>query len=79
MCQADAGGCRICPDFAKRARRKKDKSGITAGRSIPVSKSGEEGSGCRQTQKKMDTEEYQERCSRRIQIAEPVFANIGNR
>ena len=26
--------------------------------------------------KKLDTEEYQERYSRRIQIAEPVFANI---
>jgi hypothetical protein len=45
-------------------------------RSLTVSKNNKAGNLCSETRKKLNTEEYQNRYAYRIQIADPVFANI---
>lgn len=67
--------CRECPISTHCIRSKKDRNKIN-GRSLLIGRSNEQGSLCREMRKKMDTEEYQEHYARRIQIIEPVFANI---
>ena len=43
-----------------------------------VTKSNAQGCVSREMRKKLETEEYQDKYAERIQIVEPVFANIRN-
>ena len=69
--------CRSCPDFSRCISSKKEQSKIKRGRLIFITKSNEQGSCCRKMREKMATEEYKALYAHRIQIIEPVFANIG--
>jgi transposase len=74
--KASVTDCRICTAYTRCIRSKKDRNAIDKGRSLLISGSNEAGSLCREMRKKMNTEEYHERYAQRIQIIEPVFANI---
>ena len=73
---ANVKDCRICPDFEKCIRSKKVKEKISRGRVILINESNEQGSLCSRMRERLNMEEYQERYVHRIQIIEPVFANI---
>jgi transposase len=73
---ASVTDCRSCPAFTKCIRSKKDKSKIKNGKNLMIRKSNEQGCLIREMRDKLATPEYQEKYSRRIQIVEPVFANI---
>jgi hypothetical protein len=77
MYQASLTDCKICPGFSRCIWTKKKSDEINQGRKIMVAENGTNGSLCRAMRKKLETEEYKEKYSRRIQIVEPVFANIG--
>jgi transposase len=74
--QAKVADCRSCPLIAKCIRSKKEPNKISTGRKLLISKSSEPGSLCNNMKEKMNTEEYQNHYASRIQIIEPVFANI---
>ena len=74
--QASVKDCRECPYNSRCIRSKKAKSKRDRGRQLLIMKSNEPGSLCRAMREKMSSEEYQERYAYRIQIIEPVFANI---
>jgi len=74
--QAKVKDCRECPLHSRCIRTKKDAGKWERGRQIFISKSNEPGSLCAAMREKMDKEEYQNRYAYRIQIIEPVFANI---
>jgi transposase len=76
MYQASLTDCKACPDFSRCIWTKKKCTEIIQGRKLIISGERGEGRLCCQMRKKMDTEEWQKKYSRRIQIAEPVFANI---
>ena len=46
------------------------------GRSLLITAANEEGSCCQSMREKLNKQEYQDRYAYRIQIIEPVFANI---
>lgn len=75
--QARAVDCRICPCFPQCIRSKKEQILIDKGRKIRITRSNENGSLCGALRKKLNSQDYQDRYSYRIQIIEPVFANIG--
>jgi transposase len=75
--QASLTDCKACPDFSRCMWTRKKCDGINQGRKLIKTENREEAALCRQMRKKMETEECQKKYSRRIQIAEPVFANIG--
>jgi transposase len=75
--QASLTDCKACPDFSRCMWTKKKCTEIVQGRKLIKNVNEEEGRLCHQMRKKMETEEYQKKYSRRIQIVEPVFANIG--
>jgi hypothetical protein len=75
--QASLADCKICPGFSRCMWTKKKGNEINQGRKILAAENGTNGSLCRAMRKKLQAEEYQEKYSRRIQIVEPVFANIG--
>jgi hypothetical protein len=74
---ASAADCRACPGLSLCIRSKKERSALRHGRSLLITKSNEPGSLCLKMREKLATEEYQEKYAYRIQIIEPVFANIG--
>ena len=75
--QASVKDCRPCPLNGRCLRTKKDiKKWV--GRQLLITKSNDPGSLCGEMRKKLSTEEYQNRYAYRIQIVEPVFANIKN-
>lgn len=74
--RASLTDCRACPVYNKCIRTKKERNMLDKGKNLVVRKSNEHGSFCKIMRKKLDTEEYQEKYARRIQIIEPVFANI---
>ena len=74
--RASVTDCRMCPMISKCIRSKKETNKIKCGRELLISKSSESGSLCRALREKMNSEEYQNHYAHRIQIIEPVFANI---
>jgi hypothetical protein len=74
--QASVKDCRSCPLNERCIRSKKATSEWDKGRSLFISKSNEPGSLCGIMRAKLSTEEYQNKYAYRIQIVEPVFANI---
>ena len=74
--RASVKDCRICPLYSKCIRSKKDQCTIDKGKSLVVRKSNEHGSYCLRMRKKLETEKYKELYGQRIQVIEPVFANI---
>jgi transposase len=74
--QARLTDCKSCPDFAKCSWSKKEQSKLNQGKTLRIVKSNEQGSLCREMRKKLETVEYQDKYADRIQIVEPVFANI---
>ena len=73
---ANVKDCRKCPLIAKCLKTKKEFDKIQTGRRLLISKSNEPGSLSNELIEKMSTEEYQNKYANRIQIIEPVFANI---
>ena len=77
--QASMKDCKVCPEFSRCTWSKKEQSEINQGRKLFIPK-GQEGSEsgnlCSKMREKMKTDEYQGIYSYRIQIVEPVFANI---
>jgi hypothetical protein len=74
--QASLTDCKGCPGFAKYSWSRKEQSELNQGKTLRIVKSNELGSLCRQMRKKLETVEYQDKYADRIQIVEPVFANI---
>ena len=74
--QASVADCRICLDFSRCIWTKKEQGDIKRGRRLVRSKSNEPGSLTRRMHEKLATKEYQELYAYRLQIIEPVFANI---
>jgi hypothetical protein len=77
MYQASLTDCKVCPHFEKCIRTKKKCTEINQGRKLMIVKSNAPGNLCAKMREKMQTDECQDKYSRRIQIVEPVFANIG--
>jgi len=77
--QASLTDCKGCPSFSQCSWSKKGPSEINQGRKILIPKGKEPcGSGnlCNKMREKLATEECQAKYAYRIQIVEPVFANI---
>jgi transposase len=74
--QASLTDCKGCEEFSKCSWSRKGQSGLNQGKVLRVVKSNERGSLCRQMRKRLETVEYQDKYADRIQIVEPVFANI---
>jgi transposase len=76
--RASVKDCRICPLNARCIKSKGEKSKIKNGRSLLITINNEIGSLCNAMRKKLDSVEYQDKYAYRMQIVEPVFANIKN-
>ena len=74
--KANLTDCRACPLNTKCIKTKKEMSALFRGRILLVSKSKKVENLCSEMIKKFNTEEYQDKYAYRIQIVEPVFANI---
>jgi len=78
--QASLTDCKSCPFFSRCSWSKKDQSEIVQGKKLTIvtgKKPGEPAAPlCKKMREKLATEEYQVKYSQRIQIVEPVFANI---
>ena len=74
--RASVKDCRVCPLHAKCLKSKKDVSKIINGGSLRITESNDIGSLTGELRKKLNTPEYQDQYAYRIQIIEPVFANI---
>ena len=74
--QGSLTDCKGCPDFSKCSWSKKKQSEIDKGKALRVTEKHGQGSLCRKAREKQATEEFQTLYSKRIQIVEPVFANI---
>jgi hypothetical protein len=74
--QASLTDCRQCPAFSQCMRSKKAQSEINHGKCLLIRISNTPESLCAQMRKKLETVEYQDLYAYRIQIVEPVFANI---
>lgn len=70
--QASLTDCRICPVYSMCVLTKKKQNELTQGKKIIVEPEG----FCNRMREKMKTEEYQAKYAYRIQIVEPVFANM---
>jgi transposase/TusA-related sulfurtransferase len=76
--QASATDCRTCPFNTRCIKTKKEISTLRRGRKLMIAKGSQGENLCNEMRKKLDTEEYQDKYACRIQIIEPVFANISN-
>ena len=80
--QASLTDCKACPYFSRCTKSKKSQREIRQGRKIIIVKGKRLGEPvaerCKKMQEKMAIEEYQAKYAQRIQIVEPVFANIRN-
>jgi hypothetical protein len=74
--QGSLTDCKQCPDYKKCSWSKKEQSELNQGKTLRIVKSNERGSLSREMRKKLETVEYQDKYADRIQIVEPVFANI---
>ncbi|GHT93722.1 IS1182 family transposase ISMac2 [Spirochaetia bacterium] len=75
--QAGVTDCRGCRHYERCIKGKRGKEKIDKGRKILITESNAEGSLCGKMKEKLNREEYRERYSRRLQIIEPVFSDIG--
>jgi len=76
--QASAKDCSVCPEKSKCLRAKGYKGKWDRGRQLMITKSNNPDSLCAQMRTKLSIEKYQNEYAYRIQIIEPVFANIKN-
>ncbi|MCL2129250.1 MAG: transposase [Treponema sp.] len=74
--QASLTDCRQCPTFSKCMKSKKAQDELKQGKKILISERSGPESFCNKMRKKLETVEYQDKYANRIQIVEPVFANI---
>jgi len=74
--QASLTDCKQCPDFSKCSWSNKDQSEQVQGKVLRITEKNKQGNACLQMRKKLETVEYQDIYAYRIQIIEPVFANI---
>ena len=74
--QASLTDCKACPDFARCSHSKKAQDEITQGRKILAGKEKGQESILKEMREKQATEEFQALYAKRMQIVEPVFANI---
>jgi uncharacterized protein YukE len=74
--RASIRDCRLCPCNEKCMGHKKKPPKNPRGRSLLITESNEQGSFCRLMREKLNEQEYQDQYAYRIQIIEPVFANI---
>jgi len=74
--QASLTDCKSCPKFSKCSWSKKEQSELNQGKALRIVESNKQGSLCREMRKKLETVEYQDKYADRIQIVEPVFADI---
>ena len=74
--QASLTDCKKCPAFSKCSWSKKGQSEQVQGKALRITEKNKQGNICRQMRKKFETVEYQDIYAYRIQIIEPVFANI---
>jgi len=74
--QASLTDCKTCPVFSKCSWSRKEQRDLKQGKALRIVKSNEQGSLCREMRKKFERVEYQDKYADRIQIVEPVFANI---
>ena len=76
--RASVTDCRLCPCSEKCMGHKKKPPKRPRGRTLFISESNELGSNCQLMREKLNTQEYQDQYAYRIQIIEPVFANIAS-
>jgi transposase len=74
--QASLTDCKACPVFSRCSWSRKEQSGQVQGKTVRITEKNRRGNLCRKTREKQATEEYQALYAKRIQIIEPVFANI---
>jgi len=74
--QASLTDCKGCSKFAQCSWSKKEQSEQVQGKALRVTKNNEHGCLSRAMRKKLETVEYQDKYADRIQIVEPVFADI---
>jgi len=74
--QASLTDCKNCPAFSKCSRSRKEQSEQTQGKALRIVSSNEPGSLCQEMRKKFESVECQDKYADRIQIIEPVFADI---
>jgi hypothetical protein len=74
--QASLTDCKACPVFSQCSWSKKDQSEQVQGKTIRITEKNGRGNLCRKMRVKQATEEYKALYACRIQIVEPVFANI---
>ncbi|MDR0494427.1 MAG: transposase, partial [Treponema sp.] len=74
--RASVTDCRACSCNEKCMGYRKKPLQKPRGRQLLITKSNEEGSYCREMREKLNEQEYQDQYAYRIQIIEPVFANI---
>ena len=74
--QASLTDCKACPFFSRCSWSKKEQSALVQGKQLRVTKQNKSDSLCQKMRKKFETEECQAKYARRIQIIEPVFADI---
>ena len=74
--QASLTDCKRCPVFSKCSWSKKKQSEQNQGKTLRITERNKRGNLCREMRKKFETVEYQDIYAYRIQIVEPVFANI---
>ena len=76
MYQASLTDCKVCPGFSRCIRTEKKPDEIIQGKKIFIAETSNRNQLSVAMRKKLETQEYKEKYSRRIQIVEPVFANI---
>ena len=74
--QASLTDCKACPFFSECSWSRKEQSALNQGKQLRVTEQNKPDSLCQKMRKKLETEECQAKYARRIQIVEPVFANI---
>jgi hypothetical protein len=76
--RASVTDCRQCACNERCMGHKKNPPKKPRGRSLLITESNEHGSCCRAMREKLNEQEYQDQYAYRIQIIEPVFANIAS-
>ena len=74
--QASLTDCKVCPVFSKCSWSKKKQSEQSQGKALRITKKNSHGNFLSKAREKQATEEYKVIYAQRIQIVEPVFANI---
>ena len=74
--QASLTDCKRCSFFSNCSWSRKEQSKQVQGKAIRITRNNAEGNLCRKMREKLQTVKYQDIYALRIQIIEPVFANI---